>query len=512
MKFAYRSRRQVRTFSGYQQLPDWASWTSGLTLGVSFGLLLSGIAAIISGVVGLHDTASQTPALLIAGSISALLGSFIFSRVRPPSEHRIADIFAGFFSLSVCSIINCGVIFYITDSVGHFDTALYEATVSLTTTALSTLDTARISPEIQFFRGSLQWLGGLIVLILGAAIIPVAGSKSEPSIQIERNEVLALGNTRQVAIFSILRIYIPLTFFLWVAFASAGIGVFDGLLLGMSTVSTGGFVPEGNPFDDPTTQWIAIAGMCLSGTSFVVLWRLASRKIGELRNSFELKVYFLVITLSATMLFIFSHDFSYENFRSSLFVAASALSTTGFPVTITGEWIPVFTVLILLITAIGGMAGSVSGGFSIRSLIILIRLSIREMVRQLHPRSVSSIRIDDKSLSESTVDHAVVLQFLFVSIVAITCIGVSITELDLFSGLNAAVHSAATAGPLRSINGDLIEVSEWTRPTRSLLMPTMIFGWLAIFPVLVVAGEFISFLKSKFRSLKRSAIRTRSNE
>tara|TARA_Y100000741_G_scaffold249159_1_gene191504 strand:+ start:706 stop:2244 length:1539 start_codon:yes stop_codon:yes gene_type:complete len=512
VKFAYRSRLQVRTFSGYQQLPDWASWTSGLTLGVSFGLILSGIAAIISGVVGLHDTASQTPALLIAGSISALLGSFIFSRVRPPSEHRIADIFAGFFSLSVCSIISSGIIFYITDSVGHFDTALYEATVSLTTTALSTLDPARIPPEIQFFRSSLQWLGGLIVLILGAAIIPVAGSKSEPSIQIERNEALALGNTRQAAIFSILRIYIPLTFFLWMAFAFAGTGVFDGLLLAMSTVSTGGFVPEGNPFDDPTTQWITIAGMCLSGTSLVVLWRLASRKIGELRNSFELKAYFLVITLSGTTLFIFSHDFSFENFRSSLFVASSALSTTGFPVTITGEWIPVFTVLVLLITAIGGMAGSVSGGFSIRSLIILIRLSTREMVRQLHPRSVSSIRIDDKSLSESTVDHVVVLQFLFVSIVAITCIGVSITELDLFSGLNAAVHSAATAGPARAINGNLVEVSEWTRPTRSLLMPTMILGWLAIFPVLIVAGEFISFLKSKFRTFKRSAIRTRSNE
>ena len=492
MKFAYRSRLQVRTFSGYQQLPDWASWTSGLTLGVSFGLILSGIAAIISGVVGLHDTASQTPALLIAGSISALLGSFIFSRVRPPSEHRIADIFAGFFSLSVCSIISSGIIFYITDSVGHFDTALYEATVSLTTTALSTLDPARIPPEIQFF--------------------PVAGSKSEPSIQIERNEALALGNTRQAAIFSILRIYIPLTFFLWMAFAFVGTGVFDGLLLAMSTVSTGGFVPEGNPFDDPTTQWITIAGMCLSGTSFVVLWRLASRKIGELRNSFELRIYFLVIALSATILFIFSHDFSYENFRASLFVVASALSTTGFPATITGEWIPVFTVLVLLITAIGGMAGSVSGGFSIRSLIILIRLSTREMVRQLHPRSVSSIRIDDKSLSESTVDHVVVLQFLFVSIVAITCIGVSITELDLFSGLNAAVHSAATAGPARAINGNLVEVSEWTRPTRSLLMPTMILGWLAIFPVLIVAGEFISFLKSKFRTFKRSAIRTRSNE
>ena len=159
-----------------------------------------------------------------------------------------------------------------------------------------------------------------------------------------------------------------------------------------------------------------------------------------------------------------------RNFLASLFVACSAISTTGFPATITGEWIPIFTVLILLITAIGGMTGSVSGGFNIRSLIILLRLSIREMVRQLHPRSVTRIQIDGKSLSESTVDHTVVLQFLFVSIVAITCIGVSITELDLFSGINAAVHSASTAGPLRSIDGSLIEVSAWTRPTRFLLL------------------------------------------
>ena len=512
MKFAYRSRLQVLTFSGYQQLPDWASWTSGLTLGASFGLLLSGIVAIVSGVVGLHGAASQTPELLIIGTLSGLFGSFLFSIVRPPPKHRTADIFGGFFSLSIFSIISSGVVFYATDSVQHFDTALYEATVSLTTTALSTLNTSQITPEMQFFRGSLQWAGGLVVLILGAAIIPVVGSKSEPSIQIERNEALALGSTRQSAIFNILKIYIPLSFLLWVAFALTGIGIFDGLLLSISTVSTGGFVPAGNPFEDSATQWIATAGMCLSGTSFVVLWRLALRKTGELRNSAELRVYFSVVALSALTLFIFSHDFTYENFRSSFFVASSAISTTGFPATITGDWIPIFTVLVLLITAIGGMAGSVSGGFNIRSLIVLIRLSVREMVRQLHPRSVSRIQIDGKPLSESTVDHTVVLQFLFVSVVVITCIGVSITELDLFSAINAAVHSTATAGPLRSIDGALTEVSVWTRPTRSLLMPAMILGWLAIFPVLIVAGEFVSFLKSKFRSVKRTVIEVRSNE
>tara|TARA_E500000331_G_scaffold68801_1_gene63470 strand:+ start:3485 stop:5023 length:1539 start_codon:yes stop_codon:yes gene_type:complete len=512
VKFAYRSRLQVLTLSGYQQLPDWASWTSGLTLGTSFGLLLSGIIAVISGVVGLHGLASQTPELLITGTISGLLGSFLFSIVKPPNKHRVADIFGGFFTFSISAIISGGIIFYVTDSVEHFDTALYEATVSLTTTALSTLNTSQITPEMQFFRGSLQWAGGLVVLLLGAAIIPALGGKNEPAMQIERNEALALGNTRQTAIYTILRIYIPLSFLLWVAFAFTGIGIFDGLLLAISTVSTGGFLSGGTPFEDSATQWVAIVGMCLSGTSFVVLWRLALRKTGELRNSLELRVYFLVIALSALILFIFSHDFSYENFRASLFVACSAISTTGFPSTLSGEWIPVFTVLVLLITSIGGMSSSVSGGFTIRSLVVLMRLSIREMVRQLHPRSVSAIQIDGKSLSESTVDHAVVLQFLFVSVVAVTCIGVSITELDLFSGINAAIHSTATAGPLRSIDGSLVEVSSWTRPTRSLLMPAMILGWLAIFPVLIVAGEFVSFIKSKFRSLKRAAIKVKLNE
>ena len=86
MKFAYRSRLQVLTFSGYQQLPDWASWTSGLTLGASFGLLLSGIIAIVSGVAGLHGAASQTPELLIIGTLSGLIGSFLFSIVRPPPK------------------------------------------------------------------------------------------------------------------------------------------------------------------------------------------------------------------------------------------------------------------------------------------------------------------------------------------------------------------------------------------------------------------------------------------
>ena len=156
MKFAYRSRLQVLTFSGYQQLPDWASWTSGLTLGASFGLLLSGIIAIISGVAGLHGAASQTPELLIIGTLSGLFGSFLFSIVRPPPKHRTADIFGGFFSLSIFSIISSAIVFYVTDSVEHFDTALYEATVSLTTTALSTLNTSQITPEMQFFRGSLQ--------------------------------------------------------------------------------------------------------------------------------------------------------------------------------------------------------------------------------------------------------------------------------------------------------------------------------------------------------------------
>jgi len=169
-------------------------------------------------------------------------------------------------------------------------------------------------------------------------------------------------------------------------------------------------------------------------------------------------------------------------------------------------------VLILLITAIGGMAGSASGGFNIRSLIILLRLSMRELVRQLHPRSVVRIRIDDKPLSESTVEHAVVLQFLFISVVVITAVSSSIAGLDLFSAINASIHSTATAGPIRSIEGDLVDPSLWTRPIRVTLIPAMILGWLTIFPVLIAAGEFTSFLKGRLKSFRRQVLKVKERQ
>ena len=512
MKFSYRSRLRLLTFVGYKKLPDWASWTSGLFLGISAGLLTVGFISTISGLVGLIDSASHTPKLLVSGTCLGIFGGYLFSIIRPPQKHRAADIFAGFFSFATSVGLSAATIFFVTGVTNQFDTAFYEATVAITTTALSTLDIAQLTPEIEFFRGFLQWVGGLTVLILGAAIIPVIGNRSDPSSQIERNDALSLGATRRTAIYNILSIYVPLSFSLWVAYSLTGIGIFDGLLLAISTVSTGGFVPQGSPLENAAVQWIAIVGMCMSGTSFVVLWRLATKKIGDLRNSLELRLYFSTLISLGLVLFIFSGESSFTNLRSSFVVVSSAVSTTGFPGMIQGEWLPAFTVLVLLVTAIGGMAGSASGGFNIRSLIILIRLSIRELVRQLHPRSIVHIQIDAKPLSESTVEHAVVLQFLFISVVTITSIASAIAGLDLFSAINASVHSAATAGPIRAINGDLVDPALWSRPIRMTLVPAMLLGWLTIFPVLIAAGEFVSLLKRKEKSIRRQILKIKASE
>ena len=497
---------------GYKKLPDWASWTSGLFLGISSGLQVVSFVSIVSGLIGLTGTGSQTPELLVAGTCLGILGTYLFSIIRPPEQLRASDIFAGFFSFAISATLCSTLIFLIAGVTNQFDTALYEASVALTTTALSTLDISRLAPEIEFFRGILQWIGGLVVLILGAAIIPVVGTRSNPSAHIERNEALSLGATRRTAVYSILAIYVPLSIILWFAYSLTGLGIFDGLLLAVSTVSTGGFLPQGNPLANGAVQWIAIAGMCISGTSFVVLWRLARNKVGELKNSLELRIYFLILISLGLVLFLASGNLSLTNLRSSFMVISSAVSTTGFPAVIQGEWLPVFTVLILLITAIGGMAGSASGGFNIRSLIILLRLSVRELVRQLHPRSVVRIRIDDKPLSESTVEHAVVLQFLFISVVVITAVSSSIAGLDLFSAINASIHSTATAGPIRSIEGDLVDPSLWTRPIRVTLIPAMILGWLTIFPVLIAAGEFTSFLKGRLKSFRRQVLKVKERQ
>ncbi|HIM85531.1 MAG TPA: hypothetical protein EYM59_07225 [Acidimicrobiia bacterium] len=149
------------------------------------------------------------------------------------------------------------------------------------------------------------------------------------------------------------------------------------------------------------------------------------------------------------------------------------------------------------------MSGSASGGFQIIRHRALLKLALREMVRQLHPRAVARIRMSGRITDEDTLRQIVVLQFLFVAVVFGTGFVVAALGLDLATAISAGVHATATAGPVRALDGTVIEVASWSRPIRMALVPAMLFGRLSIYPAVLAVAGLATVIRNRIRLGRR---------
>jgi trk system potassium uptake protein TrkH len=160
-------------------------------------------------------------------------------------------------------------------------------------------------------------------------------------------------------------------------------------------------------------------------------------------------------------------------------------------------------VLLLLVAAVGPMTGSAGGGFQVFRLLGLLQLARRELMRQLHPSIVARIRIGGLVLSEASVGRIVLQQFLFVAVVVGTTGVVATLGLDLATALAVGVHAAATAGPVRALDGTLLDPAAWSRPVRLALVPAMVIGRMALYPALVALGTAATGVRDRLRPRRR---------
>jgi trk system potassium uptake protein TrkH len=149
------------------------------------------------------------------------------------------------------------------------------------------------------------------------------------------------------------------------------------------------------------------------------------------------------------------------------------------------------------------MTGSAGGGFQVFRMLGLVKLARRELMRQLHPNLVARIRIGGLVLSEASVGRIVLQQFLFVAVVVGTTGAVAILGPDLATALAAGVHATATAGPIRALDGTLLDPTAWSRPVRLALVPAMLIGRLALYPALVALGTASTGVRDRLRLRRR---------
>jgi len=376
--------------------------------------------------------------------------------------------------------------------------AFFEAMSGITTTGATVivgLDTA--PPGILLWRAILHWLGGIGIIVMGIAILPmlrIGGMqlfRTESSDQSDK----ILPRATQIAT-NIGAIYVLLTVICAIAFMFTGMRAFDAIAHAMSTIATGGFSTRDasiGSFDSAATEWVAVVFMILGGMPFV-LYVQAMR--GDRRPLFEdVQVrWFLAIIVLAAVILTLSQTLAVRQLdsldvviRNATFTIVSLMTTTGFASTNYGNWGPFAIVMLFFVMCVGGCTGSTTGGIKVFRFIVLYGTSRVQVLRLVQPSGVFRALYNHQPVPEAAATSVLAFIFLFGLSFVVLVMLLGAIGLDYLTAMSGAISALGNVGPgLGPIIGpaghfgDLPEAAKW------VLAFGMLLGRLELFTVLVL--------------------------
>jgi len=373
--------------------------------------------------------------------------------------------------------------------------SVFESVSGLTTTGATVITRLDgLPPSILYYRQQLQWLGGMGIIVLAVAVLPMLGIggmqlyRAETPGPIKDSKLTPRIKETAKALWYI---YLGLTLTCALGYWLAGMSVFDAIGHAYSTVAIGGFSTHDASigyFNSTAIEAVAVVFMLLSGMNFALHFVAIRQKSlsGYLRDS-ELKFYLLllglVIMLTVSGLYLHGIPFS-EAFTSGLFQAVSIGTTTGFLTAEYFNWPGFIAILLLFSSFVGGCAGSTGGGIKVIRVLLLIKQGVREINRLIHPNAHIPVRIGDKTVSSRVVEAVWGFFALYVGSFTVLYLMLAATGLDLMTAFSAVAASINNLGPGLSGVGlhyaDLPDIAKW------LLCFAMLLGRLEIFTLLVL--------------------------
>jgi len=374
---------------------------------------------------------------------------------------------------------------------------VFEAFSGLTTTGATVLTGIEYLPKsVLFYRQQLQWFGGMGIIVLAVAILPMLGVGG---MQLYRAEIPGPVKdskmTPRIADTAkhLWYIYVSITLSCTLAYWSAGMNWFDAICHAFSTVAIGGFSTYDasmGHFDSPVINFICVFFLIIAAINFSLHYAaVASRNISVYIRDPEFKV-FLCIQLALVVIcftVLSSHDVyanGDETLDQALFQAVSISSTAGFATDNFSAW-PLFLPILLIFSSfIGGCAGSTGGGMKVVRVFLLYLQGVRELNRLVHPRAIYSIKLGRKALPDKVVEavwgffSAYALVFI---IIMLALMGTGLDNITAFSATAACLNNLGPGlGDVASHYGAISDAAKW------ILTVAMVFGRLEIFTLLVL--------------------------
>jgi trk system potassium uptake protein TrkH len=376
--------------------------------------------------------------------------------------------------------------------------AVFESISGLTTTGATVMTGIDFLPHsLQYYRHQLQWLGGMGIIVLAVAILPMLGIggmqlyRAETPGPMKDNKLTPRITETAKALWYI---YLGLTVTCTLAYWFAGMNFFDAISHSFSTVAIGGFSTHdasmGYYQEQPLIELVAIVFMFVSGVNFALhflVWRSMDLRTYLLDSEFRTYLTILAVISLITTFYLHINatftDFSHALLHG-VFQVVSIGTTTGFTTSNYATWPGFLPVLLLFASFIGGCAGSTAGGMKVIRFLLLIKQGMREVTRLIHPSAVIPIKIGGKPLSEQVINSVWGFFATYVAIFSILLLLLMWAGLDQITAFSAVAATMNNLGP--GLGDVALNYSTIPDFTKWVLCFAMLLGRLEIFTLLVL--------------------------
>ena len=461
-------------------------------------LMLFSVAQVIPGFLAyLFEEKEFVYNFIFTGFITFLIGCFLFFLASDKNgDLRTKDGFIiTIFFWTVLGFFG-SIPFYLAnlEGVSYID-SLFESISGLTTTGATVLVGLDEMPRsLLFYRQLLQWLGGMGIIVLAVAVLPLLGVggmqlyKAETPGPLKDSKLTPRITETAKALWFV---YVTMTVACSILYKYFGMNWFDAVSHAFSTISIGGFSTHDQNFaffDNSALRWTAIVFMVISGVNFALHYLAwTKRRVFHYFYDSEVKLYLSLLATTALITYLtlyYSGNIYGDMIVDSAFQAVSIGTTTGFLTSNYSNW-PLFVPIMLLIAAfIGACAGSTGGGIKVIRALILIRQGSSEITKLIHPNAVVTIKFGKKSL-DPRVSESVwgffavyVATFLFILMILLS------QNNDFLTSFSAVGATLNNLGPgLGAVSENYQEISDISKAALCL---AMLLGRLEIFTLLLL--------------------------
>ncbi len=436
--------------------------------------------------------------ILISLVITAAAGELL-SLLRPRSDNLRAR--EGFAVVALgwilVSFFGC-LPFRLHGCIPKLVDAYFETVSGFTTTGATLLTDVEVLPKgLLFWRSFSHWVGGMGVLVLSLALLPKMGARS---IHLMRAEspgpavdklVPRVGNNAKILYY----LYISLTAAMLVCLLLTGMNLYDALIHTFGAAGTGGFSNYNasvGAFDSPAAEIIIGVFMALFGVNFSIYYYILRRNWGAVKHNSELWTYLAImlvssVVIAANILPMYGHNF-FTSLRYSFFQVSSIMTTTGYATADFDLWPQLSRTLLTALMLVGASAGSTGGGLKVVRVQLLVKSGIREIRHTVHPRSVNTIKMDGRTVSDSVLSGVQSFFFMYILVLIVSVLLISFDGYDLETNLTAVLSALSNIGPGFNLVGPTRNFSIFSDFSTFVLSMDMLIGRLEIFPMLMLAA------------------------